>query len=538
MQVEKAVEIVYAWGPSSDQTLKAQAYDFLDQVRSEPQGWSACLPLVIRRPRASEVVRIFSLDVLNHAIQSQAIDAQSLVFIRDNLLQYVRSVYVTPAPGTDADQDPNSIQNKLSQTFTYLFTEMYASQWTTFFVDLLSLTHTADLNAFDNAAGIRLYLRTVGSIHDEIGDIYVARSPQEHQRDNNLKDLVRERDMQQITQSWTKILQQFKADEGAVIELCLKAIGKWSGWTDLSLIINDALLNLLFGLVYSGLSTQETQACRLRDVSLHTIMEILGKKMKGQDKLDLIDVLRLNEVVAALTSSTLLQELRFSPNYDTDLAELVAKLVNHTVLDIVHVLENTPLGDPVQSRADTQLKTFLPFVLRFFSDEYDEICSSVIPCLTDLLTFFRKRVGSNSDYTTTLPPILQAIVAKMKYDETSDWGSEDSQTDEAEFQELRKRLQVLQQAVAAVDESLYINTISTIVGTAFEAFQNNKARIGWRDVDLALHEMFLFGQLAVKNGGLYSKTKPVSPAAERLISMMFKLLECGRCPGLDFMLYD
>jgi hypothetical protein len=62
-----------------------------------------------------------------------------------------------------------------------------------------------------------------------------------------------------------------------------------------------------------------------------------------------------------------------------------------------------------------------------------------------------------------LSPILNAIILKMRYDETSSWGNEDEQTDEAEFQDLRKRLQVLQKTVAAVDEVLYVDILSNLV---------------------------------------------------------------------------
>ncbi|TKA58769.1 Exportin-T [Cryomyces minteri] len=40
-----------------------------------------------------------------------------------------------------------------------------------------------------------------------------------------------------------------------------------------------------------------------------------------------------------------------------------------------------------------------------------------------------------------------------------------------------------------------------------------------------MHEMFLFGELAVKNGGLYQKSIPSSVASERLIEMMSKMVE-------------
>ena len=362
----------------------------------------------------------------------------------------------------------------------------------------------------------------------------VPRSPEEQRKDNSLKDLVRERDVVKIASSWQDILAEWQSRNDTILELVLTAVGRWSSWIDISLIINDSLLGLLFRLVsLPQASTQDVRLDSFRHAAISTFTEIVGKKMKAEDKLELITVLKLSNVISELISSSALQELRSTSNYDTDLAETVAKLVNNTACDIIKVLDtDTATTDQVKRQANDLLQIFLPFVLRFFSDEYDEICSAVIPALTDLLTCFRKESKNKGilapQYTAMLSPILNAIIAKMKYDETSTWGNEDAQTDEAEFQELRKRLQVLQQAVAVVDEPLYIESITNVVGTTFERLQSQRGQLDWRDVDLAMHEMFLFGELAVKNGGLYSKTKPVSAAAEQLIGMMFKLVESGK----------
>ena len=485
-----------------------------------------CLSLATREPKAAEIIRHVALEVVNDAIQSRQIDNQGLILVRDGLMTYTGNTYRNGQENTT--QDPFTIRNKIIQLLTNLFTVLYPSEWVTFFDDLMALTHTGSPSIRDNAPGIKIYLKVLISIHDEIADVLVPRSPEEHLRDTNLKDLVRQRDAKKISQSWQEILLQWKSGERAIVELCLNTIGRWAIWTDLSLVVNNDVLQVLFELVSSPPPEKDgVYGPSLRDYALNTFTEILAKKMKPSNKLELISVLRINEIVARLVSSTSLHEMRPTSNYDTDLAETVAKLVNNTVYDLVNILD-TASDESTLVRANGQLKVFLPYVLRFFSDEYDEICSSVIPCLTDLLTYLRKNVQSDADYPSMLPPILQAIVAKMRYDETSSWGNEDAQTDEAEFQDLRKRLQVLQQAVAAVDESLYIDTISTIVSTSLDKFQNQRGQVDWRDIDLAMHELFLFGELAVKNGGLYSKTKPVSPAAERLIGLMFKLVESGK----------
>lgn len=502
------------------------------------------MSLVVRNPKASEIVRHVSLDVINDAIQARHIEPQGLLILRDNLLGYLQDMYGAGGNG-NLQLDSAVVQNKITQTVTYLFTTLYATEWITFFHDLLGLTVSAGSSSRDNEAGVTFYLRVLVSVHDEIADTLIPRSPDEQSRDNNLKDLVRQRDVKAIALSWQEIITQWRSQPNQIIEQCLTVVGKWVAWTEISLILSDTLLNLLFELVgppqpttkpggafSEAVNGANARADSRRYAAIDTLIEILGKKMSADDKLELIEVLKIKDIVSRLTECYRLQELRSTSNYDTDLAESVAKLVNNTVYDIVKAIDGAQDSDSASVRGISQLNAFLPFVLRLFSDEYDEICSNVIPCLTDLQALFRKKAKLNSNFysqsETMLSPILDAVIAKMKYDHTSLWGHEDAQTDEAEFQELRKRLQVLQQAVAAVNENLYMDKISALVISTFDQFQNQRGQLNWRDIDLAMYEMFLFGELALKSGALYSKTKPVSPAAERLIGMMFKLVESGK----------
>jgi exportin-T len=230
-----------------------------------------------------------------------------------------------------------------------------------------------------------------------------------------------------------------------------------------------------------------------------------------------------------------LHERRFTSKYDTDLAETVAKLVNITTTDIVKALDNDSVDTATKEKANNLLQGFLQHILRYFSDEYDEICSTIIPSMNDLLSYFRKVTKKNpalaSQHTPMLLPILKAIIAKMRYDETSSWGNEDDQTDEAEFQELRKRLNVLQQIIASSNEQLYVEVVTEVVRSTFDNLRQSGAQLDWRDLDLALHEMFLFGDLAVRSGGLYTKAKPNNTAAERLIEMMLRMVESGWLSG-------
>ncbi|KAL2016485.1 hypothetical protein VTK56DRAFT_3481 [Thermocarpiscus australiensis] len=513
-QIENAIQI--AWDPSSDQALKGQAFEFITQLRSDPQAWQVCTSLFTRTPRASEVVRLVSLEIVNSVVHLQALDGASLSFLKQSLLDYIRRNY-----GGDVQEpvDPPHLQNKLTQTLTYLFVFLYKEGWESFIDDFLALAQK------DNLPGVVLYLRILGSIHDEIADLMLTRPGNEAKRNSDLKDLVRERDVRKIAQSWQDLLARYSNQNDGVVETTLKIIGKWVSWIDIHLVINQDMLNLLLPLV--GRSNAAGREDKVRDAAVDTLTEIVAKKMKASDKIEMISFLNLREIVSQLLASPPLQEWRGTPQYDTDLAEAVAKLINTIVTDVVRVLEDNKVETDTRAKAEQLLQDFLPSLLRLFSDEYDEVCSTVIPSLTDLLTFLRKVGTLPPAYSEMLAPILNAIILKMRYDETSNWGNEDEQTDEAEFQELRKRLQILQKSVASVDENLCIELVSNLVANMFSTLEQQGSQMDWRDLDLALHEIYLFGELALPNMGLAQKSQPNTVAAERLSVMMSKMVESG-----------
>ncbi|KAI6246147.1 Exportin-T [Erysiphe necator] len=521
IQIQNAVNV--AWDPSSSQDIKMQALEFLNQLRSFPSGRQACVTLFIKVPPCSDVVRLVCLDVINNAIQSQQLDFQSFEQMKGNLLNYITLVY-----GSCSQEiaDPAHIQNKLTQTLTLLFMKSYKHGWESFFDYFLTLTCFENDGVRNNIKGTMLYLRILGSIHDEIGDVHISRSNEDNRCNSELKDAMRARDVPKIVSSWQEILTYWQ-NQDDVVETCLKVIGKWVSWIDISLIMNQDLLNTLFQFV--GQNNQQKKDGKVRDIAIGTFTEIVAKKMKPSDKIALILFLNLGEVISQLIRSPPLHELRTTSSYDTDLAETVAKLINNVISDVVKILDEAQnqSQSEVQLQAQQLIQSFLPLLLRFLSDEYDEICSTVIPSLTEFLTFLRKSKPLPVMYTAMLQPILKIVIQKMRYDDTSSWGKEDEQTDEAEFQELRKRLQVLQKGVAAVDESLCIEVVSNVVGNTFQMFEQQHGQMDWRDLDLALHEMNIFGEFALSNCSFYIKNQPASVAAERLAVLISKMIDAG-----------
>jgi exportin-T len=98
----------------------------VNQLRGDPQAWQACTNIFTRTPKASEIVRFVSLEIVNTAVHSQSLDGASLAFLKDSLLDYIRRTY----SGNAEDQiDAPSVQNKLTQTLTFLFVSMYKEGW-------------------------------------------------------------------------------------------------------------------------------------------------------------------------------------------------------------------------------------------------------------------------------------------------------------------------------------------------------------------------------------------------------------------------
>ena len=458
------------------------------------------------------------LEVVNYAVHTQGLSGQSLAYLRDRLLQYVRETY---GPETQQEPDPVHLQNKLTQTLTYLFVFLYQEDWQSFMDDFLQLAGVP--TQVENVNGTLFYLRILSSVHDEIADMLLSRQNNDAKRNTELKDQLRDQDMHKVADSWKQLMSRYSNND-AIIDLVLKVIGKWASWMDISLIVSQDMLNLILPVVgRTGRSGED----KVRDTAIDTLNEICGKKMRPADKMELISFLNLQEIVSQLISSHGLNQAKGTPEYDTDLAETVAKLVNTILTDIVKALEDNQLGEDSRTQANQHLSHFLPFLLRFFSDEYDEVCSTVIPALTDLLTFLRKVGQLPPDYASMISPILDSIIQKMRYDETAEWGNEDEVTDEAEFLELRRKLQNLQKTIAAIDQNLYMNTLSNLVATTFEKLDERGSHMDWRDLDLALYEMHLFGELALPNQGLGSKNQPSGEASERLVIMMRKMVESG-----------
>lgn len=391
-----------------------------------------------------------------------------------------------------------------------------------------------------------MYLRVLDSIHAEIGDNLIVREQEITKRNNLLKDLIRERDVSKLTQSWHGILEVYSlpslnTSESSnnkitldIIETCLKVIGGWVSWIDITLIVNPSYLSTIF-------SFFQTPSHKL--TTCDTLLEIISKKMKPGDKLELLQLLELQNVISQLSSN------------DLEFEERVAKLSNVIALELIHILDGStasaarvPQTPEISQGAEVYLINFMPIIIRFLSNEYDDTSSQVFPCISEYLGFVRfeskqekakidtSKMQKNKDngHIHDFPPdstfisptrreilslLLSNVIIKMKYDSSVDWTGGDDES-ESEFLDIRGRLKILQDQIASIDIDLYIDGIVSVVTNSF----NPSTVTSWQDVELGLFELSAFSE-SLKNGAVAVIKGVETRASRTLFELFFKMIE-------------
>ena len=504
----------------------------MGQLDQGDDGWKACANL-FTWSKEQEIVRNVSLEIINNVIKSRPPQAPELMLLKISLFAYVQRVYGGASDVVEVDSP--GLQNKLSQTFTYLFWSLYSDGWELFFTefqDLAKPKQGSQLNI--NVPAFIFYLRVLSAVHDKVGDVLVPQTPAELQRGSELKDRIRKMDAQKIALTWQEILLQWRDVPEVVIEMCLKVVAHWAGWIDITLIANEGLLEPVFQIARSTGRVASQGVNRLRNTAIDTLTEIIAKKMNPANKLDLIKFMNLDVMIAEALASPQLLAIKSSSDYDVDMAEALARLVNTATSDIIKGLAVQTEKVATHAQADTLLHAFIPFVLRFISDESDDVGMAVMSSCSDLISFFRKESRSNGtlspQHSNMLALILRATMLRLKHDETP-WvniSDEVDEVDETETVDLRKRLELLQITIAGVDENMFIEAVKELIVTTFESYAIHGIEANQYDVNIALQEFYLFGQHLVKDRGIYPKGQKNSPASETVTNMMKMIMQSGR----------
>lgn len=481
-QIQQAVDI--ANSASGDAALKKQALDFLEQMKSSPEAIEV-FTQYLRESSSSDVGRFFALQVLIEQVDCVGRADDKLMYLKQTSVDYLRTRLAS------GEKTPEFIRNKISELFARLFYRMYGNVngnlWSGFFGDLIEILGAENLRNGNggglefSSLGLDYFLRICGSINTEIGDQAFVRTKEVQVMNNELKDSMRIADVEVLAKIWFNSLlncQQYPE----LASMVLSCIGSYISWIDINLIVQPSYIST----IYEYLKFPHTKlACA------QCLCEIIAKKMKPADKLQLLSMLNLTDQVTNI-----------GVNEDLEVVEQMAKLTNCVGLELSIIMDQSNDSQELQnvaSSADDQIVNVVgPLVFKFMSHEYDSVTQQCFPFVTNYLAFMKKlfavggkpgsAVSMNSKRLSIDVPHLgflrslgSVCVLKMRIDDACD--PDDTEEIDEFIENVRSRLKTFQDSIAVINPQLYYEIISENIEQSISEQQD------WRVLELALYQM-------------------------------------------------
>ncbi|KAI5970796.1 LOS1 [Candida margitis] len=447
-QIINAIQI--ALSGSSDQKLQLQAYEFLNEVKATKDGYNTALDL-ISKSTTSEInadLKFFLYQVIEENVEN---------LTRDECHQLCQVVLRMLSEFVAHDiKDPAYLRNKFAQIHAKVFTMVYIDIYPNYINDLLELISSGNQLAVD------YYARILNNIHSEVGDKYIARSQAWVDRNVMIKDALRDKNMNDLVASWFKVLTGSGNSE-EILDNTLNIIGSYVDWMDIALFVTPQCINTIVGYL-----TRKQE----RNTTCNTLIQILSKKMPPEDKVELISILNLTNIISSIDLSG-----------DVEFEEHVAKLSNQIGEELLYVLGNEPT---LINQINEHLYTLWPIILTFLSHEYDDVSQNVFPFIQMFLSACKKNASLFS--IELLSTLLNKIILKMKYDDDDD-GDDEDEDSERQFTEFRARLKLFQDQIAGLAPDLYIEAIPVVINESL--FEGGKS---WNKLELGLFELSNFSE--------------------------------------------
>ncbi|KAJ2566638.1 pre-tRNA nuclear export protein, partial [Coemansia sp. RSA 1836] len=369
-------------------------------------------------------------------------------------------------------------------------------------------TNAASINPFM----VDFLLKVLGSLDEEMVNPAVPRGADEVARNTDIKDAMRVEDVNRMAHAWYSILVHLSGSHPDLARGALRLMGVYVSWIDISLIVNQPFVSIIFSLL---------KAPALRGQACRCLAEIVGKGMRAADKLCLIQFLGIVGVMS---------QLEFA---DVEFAEEVGKLANVVGIELKAIWTDKESATPDgRATAVVMLEKLMPLLLSFLSHEYDEVSSSVFPAIGEILAVFKKMQREGSALTAAqqdfLSRLMPALVAKLKYGDDYPWptaadasigdndGSLDEDDEEAMFVDLRRNLRVFIDAIAQIAPALYDSIMLTTAQDIFkqcnqygvsseqaaDSNDSGRGQLGWVRAELGLYLTQAYGERLSSSKGL------------------------------------
>ncbi|THV03246.1 ARM repeat-containing protein [Dendrothele bispora CBS 962.96] len=545
-EVDKILQAISIASDPRQNALHQEAIAYLNTIQQNAtETWRLALQLFMdvtsegtRKYPAQ--ARFYALRVLDEFLDNRFEPFEQEIFqtLQQTLVSYIQSEYVYGS----AEANAPYLRNKFSHTLTLFFLCTYVDQWPSFFADLFILIRPSEdpskpFNRHVTLLFFHLILEISGEVADQMLKAARQFSNARHARDGRVRDAVRERDAVRINDAVLTIVSEatekmtlFRKDQDnmgskrelddaeEVVDWGIRTFASYVGWIDINLTVTPTTVPLLFALLAD-------QSLPIRLATSAALLRIVSKGLKKpEDKLQLIKVLSLGQVIDALESKTRSQQIE--RGLDTDegeesYREALGKLLNVLGLELIKLKEpnnddELPSEAEVRAEAAVLLNQILPVLVRFMSDEYDDTCSTVFPLLQMILSMYKRARKSSSgpieaEKRNFLTSLLQVMLGKMKWDEEANPDDVDDD-DNAEFEKLRKDLRTFMDSVLVIDQELVTNAVRSLALTTIEAYKSNVGT-KWNDAELGIYMVYIFGEIN-KSGGKGRAAFCLAPASQ------------------------
>lgn len=553
-QLIQAVEIASNPLANAGPDVTSQALQFLEHLKTiTHESWSVGWSVWSARnpqdngPKYSQNARMFGLmlvdDFLANRISLSTDPAAAVATLQQSAVEYIQNEYVAGS----GDASVAYIKNKFAQVLAVLLLQTYnLPPPYTLLPTLLSMirAHPAASPAQQstlqlpiNPLTTDLVLRVLHDLSVTLGSdvtLRAVRSKERLQRDAVIRDEIRANHASNIADSVWRIVEEGfnRVNQGEhasnpnsasgvrsmnftnAVDLtaaATKIVEDYVSWIDINLVVTNQTVPLLFNVLHHPIP-------KIRTAAADALHGIVSKGMKPADKLSLAQALNLPQVITPLESRTRTGPSAQNGQSDTsdsniEFREHLAHLTNGLVLEMCKILEESAAEESTRAAAEDLLNSLLPLVLAFLSDEYDDASEQTFSGVNMILSIYKKARRRGAELTGARAEFLSNLIGvalqKMRFDDEAEWpaGSfgaaedddDDDDEEDAKFLEMRRSLQTIVGAIAAIDDKLFSTSVAQLVLSTFASFETSSSdsdgQLSWQQIELALYVIHFYGDV-------------------------------------------
>jgi exportin-T len=396
----------------------------------------------------------------------------------------------------------SELKNKFAQVMVLFMRETYLSSWPSFFDDWFALLRSSsgDAPRFDQETLYIEKLDVFCRVLLQFDSLVVAnaRSGGDQGLAAKIKARMRNTCVGPLAGLWYSVLRAYASRARWLCRMVLTCIGRYADWIDIGLLVNERYIALFFDMLRS----RAWQSATLKCMSL-----IAGKSMPALQKLQLIDRMRLLDVVAQIraprspfaprNNGNEAAEHDGSNNDDDDMVQMVelhahvASMINVIGVELVHALLNKPDGSPALApqaaqRALQMLQRALKQLYVYMGCVWDDVSQNCIDFANGYLDFLKQQQEARDRPVESgqLLPLLRVVAYKFQYDSASDGERYD---DDEQFLALRASLQLMYTTAARLSPRIVASFVRACVGDVMPRWRS----MPWQRVEMTLQLLHL-----------------------------------------------